>query len=63
MREQTRNMVIQYLIFNYVLDLQSTLKIRTAHRVIIFDSCALLFVHPIMGSKDIERKRNTAIQC
>jgi len=38
-------------------------KIDTAHRLIILDICAKLFVNPTRGSKDRERTRNTVIQC
>jgi len=38
-------------------------KIGTAHRLIILDICAKLFVNPTRGSKDIERTQNTVIQC
>jgi len=38
-------------------------NIGTAHRLIIFDICAKLFVNPTRGSKDLERTRNTVIQC
>ena len=34
-----------------------------AHRLIIFDICAELFVNPTRGSKDIERTWNSVIQC
>jgi len=32
-------------------------NIGTAHRLIILDICAKLFVYPTRGSKDIERTR------
>ena len=32
-------------------------NIGTAHRLIILDICAKLFVNPTRGSKDIERTR------
>jgi len=38
-------------------------NIGTAHRPIIADICAKLFVKPTRGSKDIERTQNTVIQC
>ena len=38
-------------------------NIGTAHRLIILDICAKLFVNPTRDSKDIERTRNTVIQC
>ena len=38
-------------------------NIGTANRLIILDICAKLFVNPTRGSKDIERTRNTVIQC
>jgi len=38
-------------------------NISTAHRLIIPDICAKLFVNPTRGSKDIERTPNTVIQC
>jgi len=39
------------------------LNIGIAQRPIILDICAKLFVNPTRGSKDIERTRNTVIQC
>jgi len=54
--EPTWNRVIQCLILNSDLDLDPTLvKHRQAHRLIILDICAKLFVNPTRGSKDIER--------
>ena len=38
-------------------------NIDTAQRLIIIDICAKIFVNPTRGSKDIERTRNTVIQC
>jgi len=38
-------------------------NIGTAHYLIILDICAKLFVNPTRDSKDIERTRNTVIQC
>jgi len=38
-------------------------NIFTAHRHIILDICAELFMNPFRGLKDIERTRNTVIQC
>jgi len=38
-------------------------NIGTAHCLITLDICAKLFVNPTRGSKDIERTRNTVIQC
>jgi len=38
-------------------------NISTAHRLIILDICAKLFVNPTRGSKDIKRTQNTVIQC
>jgi len=40
-----------------------TVTIGIAHRLIILDICAKLFVNPTRGSKDIERTRNTVRQC
>ena len=37
-------------------------NISTAHRLIILDMCAKLFVNPTRGSKDKMRTRNTVIQ-
>jgi len=36
---------------------------RTAHQLIILDTCAELFENPTRGSKDIEGTRKTVIQC
>ena len=56
--ERTRNTVIQYLILNCELDLDPTLtNIDTAHRLIILNIFAKLFVNPTRGSTDIERTR------
>ena len=38
-------------------------NLGTSHRLIILDICAKLFVNSTIGSKDIERTRNTVIQC
>jgi len=38
-------------------------NIGTAHRLIILDMCAKLFVNPTRGSKDMEGTWNTVIQC
>jgi len=38
-------------------------NISTAHRLIILEICAKLFVNPTRGSKDIKRTPNTVIQC
>jgi len=38
-------------------------NISIAHRLIILDICAKLFVNPTRGSKDIQRRRNAVIQC
>ena len=38
-------------------------NIHTAHQLIILDICADLLENPTRGSKDIERTRNTVIQC
>jgi len=38
-------------------------NIGTAHRLIILDICAKLFVNPTRGSKDIARTRNTVTWC
>jgi len=38
-------------------------NICTVHRLIILDICAKLFVNPTRDSKEIERTRNTVIQC
>jgi len=38
-------------------------NIGTAHRLIILDICAKLFVNTTRGSKDIERTINTVMQC
>ena len=37
-------------------------NIGTAHRVIILDICAKLFVNPTRGSKDIDQTRKRDIQ-
>jgi len=62
--ERTQNTVIQCLILDCDLDLERPWSnIGTAHCLIILDICAKLFVNPTRGSKDIERTRNTVIQC
>ena len=38
-------------------------NLGTAHRLIILDICAKLFENPTRCSKNIERTRNTVIQC
>ena len=48
--------VIQWLTLNHNLDLELTL-IKYAHRLIIIDICAEVFVDPNRGSKIKERTR------
>ena len=65
-KEQAQNTVIQCLILNFEfdLDLQLTLvKHRHYKCLIIANIRAKLFVNTTRGSKDIERTRNTVIQC
>jgi len=38
-------------------------NLGTAHHLIILDICAKLFEYPTIGSKGLERTRNTDIQC
>jgi len=38
-------------------------NIRTVRGIITLDMCAELFVKPTRGSEDIERTRDTVIQC
>ena len=42
---------------------QLQLNIRSARGFITLDMCAELFVKPTRGSEDIERTRDTVIQC
>ena len=62
--ERTWNTVIQCLIFDCDLDLEPTLvkhsHCTSSHHTGI---CAKLFVNPTRGLKDVDRKRNTVIQC
>jgi len=60
--EWTRNTVKQCLILDCDLDFEHWSNIGTAHRVIILDICAKLFVNPTMGSKDIEQTRKRDVQ-
>jgi len=62
-KERTRTTVIQCLILDCDLDLKRHLShISTAHRLIILDICAKLFVNPTRGSIDIKRTRKRDVQ-